>query len=114
MRVFVGTSGPTDYLRGTFGDRRYWPPAASSVVGSSVDGEPRDEVVQRLLEATSGKWIVESSETCDGIHDEVAPTHYLCTRCFPDLIERALRGDLSETQDSDRDDLRRSEDHEME
>ena len=36
----------------------------------------------------------EQEASCDGIHDEGAPTHYLCTRCFPD----AVKGDLSQSQ----------------
>lgn len=39
---------------------------------------------------TAGRWCDDDSEGgCDGLHDEGAPAHYLCTRCFPE-------GDLAE------------------
>ena len=33
-------------------------------------------------------------EVCDGLHDEGAPDHHLCSRCYPNGSE-ALREDVS-------------------
>jgi Virulence-associated protein E len=101
--VIIGTSGSHDYLKDT-SDRRYWP---VNVPATIVDQSVEDS--RQILETTSGKWIVETNERlseaelnvlrralaapvvlrtvpageCDGLHDEDAPTIYLCTRCFP-------------------------------
>lgn len=53
-------------------------------------------------------------ESCDGIHDEEAPTHYLCTRCFPDLINQARGGDLQVPNDDEYDEICRDEQQEVE
>lgn len=51
---------------------------------------------------------LESGQDCDGIHDESAPGHYLCSRCFP-------FGEIPPPQDDEDDaDLRRDEPDEME
>jgi hypothetical protein len=86
--VIIGTSGSTDYLRDATGDQRFWPVRS--------DALPRDP-----------------GESCDGIHDEGAPLHHLCTRCFPDLIDRALKGDLFGPGDDECDEVRQDEDQEM-
>ena len=107
-RVIIGTSGSTDYLKDTTGDRRYWPVAVASIDTPPATAEDL-AVVQRLVQATGGKWLVEAGEGCDGLHDEGAPLQYLCSRCFPDL-----RGDLTESQDDEYDEARRDEAEEME
>lgn len=81
--VIIGTSGSMDFLRGDTG-RRFWPVTVPSGVSEDAQG-------------------------CDGLHDETAPTQYLCTRCFP-----ALGGDLLEPPDDDDDDDRRDDDVQME
>lgn len=43
-----------------------------------------DPPVEEVLPQTSDEEL-----GCDGVHDETAPVHYLCTRCFP-----AVGGDL--------------------
>ena len=106
--VIIGTSGSTDYLNDTTGDRRYWPVSSSPVDTPPPSAEDR-AVVQRLVEATGGQWLVEAGESCDGLHDEAAPTHYLCSRCFPDL-----RGDLTAPRDDEYDEARQDEAEEME
>ena len=40
----------------------------------------------------------EPEEICDGIHDEGAPAHYLCSRCFPEL-DHCI--DLARVEDGD-------------
>lgn len=84
--VIIGTSGSTDYLDDTTGNKRLWPVSVQGGVVAADDGQ-----------------------ICDGLHDEVAPTQYLCSRCF-----LAPRGDLAESQDDEYDDARRDEDEEME
>jgi hypothetical protein len=77
-----------------------------------ADTENRDEaVVARLLELTGGTWLDDAAgEGCDGLHDESAPSQYLCSRCFP-----KLRGDLAEPHNDDEyDEARRDEDQAME
>ena len=49
---------------------------------------------------------------CDGLHDESAPSQYLCSRCFPDVA--SIRGDLTDAQDDEYDEACRDEDGEME
>lgn len=71
-RVLIGTSGSTDYLNDTTGDRRYWLPVADA---SPIDNDAHAAIVKELV------------EMCDGLHDENAPEHYLCSRCFPKLLE---------------------------
>lgn len=58
----------------------------------------------------------EQEENCDGLHAEGAPPQYLCTRCFPELVDRPLSvgGDLSEPDDDDYAEDRRDEVREME
>lgn len=52
--------------------------------------------------------LVEGDDACDGIHDEGAPTLYLCSRCFP-------YGEIPPPQDDEDDgDLRRDEPQESE
>lgn len=75
--VIIGTSGSADYLNDTASDRRLWPLSVPSARPSLEDGE--------------------DSDGCDGLHDESAPTQYLCSRCFPGRYP--LRGDLSDPQD---------------
>jgi hypothetical protein len=67
--VIIGTSGSTNYLSDTTGGQRFW-----------LVGVPCDEPAQ------------EDGQACDGLHDEGAPAHYLCSRCFPD------RGDRTELE----------------
>ena len=31
---------------------------------------------------------VDGESFCDGIHDDGAPAHHLCTWCFPDAFDR--------------------------
>ena len=83
--VIIGTSGSTDYLDDMTGNQRFWP--------VSVQG---------------GVVVADDGQICDGLHDEVAPTQYLCSRCF-----LAPRGDLTESQD-DEYAARRDEAKEME
>ena len=52
---------------------------------------------------------IEEGEGCDGLHDESAPTHYLCSKCFPNL-----RGDLADPLDDEDDEACRDETEEME
>ena len=80
--LIIGTSGSTDYLNGTTG-QRFWPVTV-----------PRGE---------------NNNQGCDGLHDESAPSQYLCSRCFP-----KLRGDLTEAQVDEYDEACRDEDKEME
>jgi hypothetical protein len=87
--VIIGTSGSTDYLRDATGDQRSWPVQM---------GAPRSD----------------TEESCDGIHDEGAPLHHLCTRCFPDLTDRVLKGDLFGPGDDECDEVRQDEDQEIE
>lgn len=79
--VVVGTSGSTDYLRdgrdGT-GDKRFWSVAVPPDEPSPDDGQ-----------------------ACDGLHDETAPAHYLCTRCFPDPREDLGHLEDDEVQQDD-------------
>ena len=84
--TIIGTSGSTDCLNDTTGERRFWP-----VSVAYVDDPPDD------------------GQGCDGLHDENAPIQYLCSRCFPNL-----RGDLTELQNDEYDEARRDEDEEME
>ena len=84
--VIIGTSGSQDYLKDGTGDRRFWP-----------------------VSVVSDRLSPDDKEGCDGLHDESAPTQYLCSRCFPDI-----RGDLAEAQDGEYDEARRDEDEEME
>jgi hypothetical protein len=78
--VVIGTSGAPDYLNDTTGNRRFWP--------LSVLRDPPSP-----------------GESCDGLHDESAPSQYLCSRCFP----QQLRGDLTEPQDDEYDEVRRDD-----
>ena len=57
--VIIGTSGSLDYLNDSTAGQRFW----------RVEHLPRVE-----------------QDPCDGIHDESAPTSYLCTRCFPQAV----------------------------
>ena len=84
--VLIGTSGSHDYLNDTTGGRRFWPLSVLSDRPSADDGEG-----------------------CDGLHDESAPTQYLCSWCFPELW-----GDLTESQDDGYDEARRDDDEAME
>ena len=63
-------------------------------------------------DGTNGVHASDDGQVCDGVHDEGAPAHYLCSRCFPDVVD--LRGDLADPQDDDYDEARRDEDEEME
>ena len=80
--VIIGTSGSTDYLNDSTGDRRFWPVSVSL----EVSPPPDDGLV------------------CDGLHDEGAPIQYLCSRCFP-----SFRGDLLEIQEDESDEVRRDD-----
>ena len=104
--VIIGTSGSTDYLKDT-GNRRYWPVAVS--INTPPATAEDLAVVQRFVEATGGKWLVEAGEDCDGLHAEGAPVQYLCSRCFPDL-----RGDLAASHDDEYEEARRDDAEEME
>ena len=84
--VILGTSGSTDYLHDTTGNQRFWPVSV-----------PRGDLAP------------DDGQSCDGLHDDNAPSYYLCSRCFP-----GLRGDLAEPQDTEYDETRRDEDQEME
>jgi hypothetical protein len=86
-RVVVGTSGSTDYLNDT-GDRRFWP-------------------VHVLSEEPLPPNVGDDGLSCDGLHDEGAPAHYLCSRCFPGFPN--IGGDLLGPQDDDDDDFRRDD-----
>lgn len=89
----IGTSGSTDYLEDKTAGRRFWP------VRVPLDPvtNPATTVGDVDL-ATAGRWCDDDSEVgCDGLHDEGAPAHYLCTRCFPE-------GDLVEAPDDDEQD----------
>ncbi len=93
--VIIGTSGSTDYLKDT-DNRRYWPVVPNAVEADAPPLSAEDQaILKRLIE-----------ENCDGLHDEGAPSHYLCSRCFPDL-----RGDLAEPYE---DEEARPEPEEME
>lgn len=81
--IVVGMSGSIDYLKDETGDRRFWSMSASPEMPAPTEN------------------------LCDGIHDEDAPTHYLCTRCFPDLASQARGGDLQVPNDDDYDEFRR-------
>ena len=37
--------------------------------------------------ATPPEYEEANDDECDGLHDEGAPAHYLCTRCYPDGID---------------------------
>lgn len=112
--VVIGTSGSHDYLKDATGDRRYWPVQVPATAAQRPLS-PEDRAIVDKFVAASGKWIVEppvpavgdDEGACDGIHDEGAPPHYLCTRCFPDL-----RRDLGTHEDVDEGDV--SQDHEPE
>jgi hypothetical protein len=67
--VVIGTSGSIDSPRDT-GHVRFWPVTAP-----------------------------DYALACDGLHDETAPTMYLCSACFPDRRDR--RGDLAEVEDDE-------------
>jgi hypothetical protein len=82
--VIIGTSGSTDYLKDTTGDRRYWPVSTGRVEDPPIDRARADADARAFMESTVGKRLVEGSAMCDGLHDEGAPAHYLCSRCFPD------------------------------
>ena len=103
--VIIGTSGSTDYLKGT-DNRRYWPVVPNAVEADAPPLSAEDQaILKRLIEA-GGIEPVAREENCDGLHDEGAPSHYLCSRCFPDL-----RGDLAEPYE---DEEARPEPEEME
>jgi len=73
--VVIGTSGSTDYLNDTTGDRRYWAVSAAPVADTSpIDNEAHAAIVKELV------------EMCDGLHDENTPAHYLCSRCFRNIL----------------------------
>jgi predicted P-loop ATPase len=55
--VIIGTSGSTDYLKDTTGDRRYWPVTPPDGAAASID-EADASIVKEFVEMTS-TWIVE-------------------------------------------------------
>ena len=108
--VLIGTSGSDDYLKSTASDRRFWPVTACGSESGDVDARDVD-AVRAYVELTPRFEIPETYEPCDGIHDEGAPPEHLCTRCFPDLIDPSLGGDLltPEGDEHDRDEAEEME-----
>ena len=113
--VVIGTSGSHDYLKDTTGGRRYWPVRVPAELGAEPLLPEERAVVDKLVAMSSGAALASDDEAvCDGIHDEGAPSHYLCTRCFPDLVDRAFRGDLVDPEENDEYEDRRDDGGETE
>lgn len=109
--VVIGTSGSHDYLNDTTGDRRFWPVRVPPTAADTPLSPEDQAVIDKLVAMTSSPIVVVSKDgeaTCDGIHDEGAPAHYLCTRCFPD------GGDLATHEDDVQEDVHQDHDEEME
>ncbi len=45
----------------------------------------------------------DAEAICDGLHDDGAPAHYLCSRCYPNF-DPPLGGDLAEVEGCDESD----------
>lgn len=87
FKTIVGTSGSPDYLEDKTAGKRFWPLFDPVTNPATTVGD--------VDLATAGRWCDDAGEAgCDGLHDEGAPAHYLCTRCFPE-------GDLAEAPDED-------------
>lgn len=117
--VVIGTSGSHDYLTDPTGGQRFWPvhvPPSENV--KTIAPEDRERLDAFLASRTGtvapALAVVDDGEACDGVHDESAPAHHLCTRCFPDLVDRALRGDLVDPEEDDEHEDRRDDGGETE
>jgi hypothetical protein len=91
--VIIGTSGSTDYLSDATGGQRFWPvnvPQGESAPKDGQDVSQGESAPKDGQDVPQGESASKDDQACDGLHDEDAPAHYLCSRCFPD------RGDLTE------------------
>jgi len=106
--VIVGTSGSTDYLKDTTGDRRYWPVVVPTAPTAPLSQEAHARL-DALIAAGPLSTLITVEPGCDGVHVDGAPSQHLCTRCYPDP-----RGDLPAQEDEAGEDDRRDPAQEME